>query len=60
MILEELDKGSSIEQALEIAGKKYPEEALQYTDENIDYIYVHYDYLLNHEKIKRRMQEMSN
>ena len=32
--------------ALEIAGEKYPEEALQYDAENIDDIHVHYDYLL--------------
>ena len=49
-----------IEKELEIAGKKYPEEALQYDAENMDDIHVHYDYLLNYEKIQNRMQEISN
>jgi len=49
-----------IEKALEIAGKKYPEEALQYDAENIDEIHVQYDHLLNYEKIQNRMQEISN
>ena len=36
------------------------EEALQYDAENIDDIHVHYDYLLNYEKIQNLMQEISN
>ena len=60
VILEELRKGSSIEKALDIASQKYPDEALQYNSENLDDIRDHYEYLLNHEAIKNRMQQMSN
>jgi hypothetical protein len=60
VILKELSKGNSIESALKVAGNKYPEEALQYDKENIEYIREHYEYLLNHEKIKQRIQDISN
>ena len=60
VILEELRKGSTIREALSIAAKKYPEEALQYDDDNIDDIHAHYDYLLNHKMIKNRIQQLSN
>ena len=48
IVLSELKKGSNIEEALDVAAEKYPEEALQYDDDNIDDIRIHYDYLLTH------------
>jgi hypothetical protein len=60
IILDALRNGKPIKEALDIAAKKYPEEALQYNDENIDDIHSHYDYLLNHDDIKNRMGQISN
>ncbi|MFQ5825476.1 MAG: YecA family protein [bacterium] len=60
VILEELRKGKSIKRALEVAAIKFPDEALQYDSNNINDIRDHYEYLLTHEEIKNRMQQMSN
>ena len=60
IVLHELNKGKSIQQALDIAAEKFPEEALEYNDENINEIFAHYEYLLNHEHIKNRTQQLSN
>jgi hypothetical protein len=60
IIIKELNKGRSIKKALKIAAKKYPDEALQYTDETIDEIKEHYEFLLNHELIKKKIARMTN
>ncbi len=60
IVLSELKKGSNIEEALDVAAEKYPEEALQYDDDNIDDIRIHYDYLLTHKIINNRMAQLSN
>lgn len=60
IVLSELGKGSSIKKALDAAAEKYPEEALQYDDDNIGDIRIYYDYLLNHESIKNRTAQLSN
>lgn len=60
VVLEGLRKGGTIREALDFAARKYPEEALQYDDDNIDDLHAHYDYLLNHELIKSRTQQLSN
>ena len=60
VILRELRKDRSVRKALKTANKKYPKEALQYSDENIDDIAAHYDYLLNHEDIMKRVKPFSN
>ena len=54
-VLRQLRKGRSIRKALKIAGKKYPSEALDWNEENIDDIAAHYDYLKNHDEIIRRL-----
>jgi hypothetical protein len=59
-ILKELKKGRSIKRALKIAAREYPDEALQYTDENLDDIQAHYEFLLNHELIKHKIAGLSN
>jgi len=60
VILNALREGKPIKDALDIAAKEYPEEALQYSDENIGDICSHYDYLLRHEDIKNRIRQISN
>ena len=59
-IIKELSKGRSIKKALKIAARQYPDEALQYTDENIDDIKEHYEFLLNHELMKKKIAQMTN
>lgn len=59
-ILPGLRKGKSIKAALDEAGRQYPQEALQYDDDNLEAIHAHYDYLLKHEKIKNRIRQISN
>jgi len=51
-----LRKSLSIQEALKLAGEKYPGEALQWDDETLQDIEAHYDYLKNYEDIlmKRR------
>lgn len=50
-----LEKTKKIRKAINKANKKYPNEALQYNEDNIADIREHYDYLLNHMKIVRRL-----
>ena len=50
-----LKKYGEIRKALNKANKKYPDEALMYDESNIDDIAAHYDYLLNHMEIVRRI-----
>ena len=59
-ILAELRKGGSIKQALKIAGEQHPEEALQYDDNTIHDIQAHYEYQLNHERIKARAKQLKS
>lgn len=57
-VVEALNQGCEIEEALAIAGAKYPNEAIRYDPATIDDIAAHYDYLKEHtaitEKIQRR------
>jgi len=46
-----LRKGLAITKALELAGEKYPNEALQWSENTIVEIKDHYEYLMNHEDI---------
>jgi len=46
-----LRRGLSIKKALELAGEKYPDEALQWDETTIAGIKDHYEYLMNHEDI---------
>ena len=50
-----LEKTGKIRKAINKANKKYPNEALQYNEDNIADILEHYDYLLNHMKIIRKL-----
>ncbi len=46
-----LRSGFGIREALAAAAGRYPEEALQWTEETLPDIRTHYEYLLNHEDI---------
>ncbi len=54
-----LRRGLSIKKALEVAGQKYPAEALKWDDETINEIKVHYEYLMNHEDILAKLDWLS-
>ena len=50
-----LRKGKNIRKALKKANKKYPKEALQIDESNINDVAAHYEYLLEHEDIIRKI-----
>ena len=60
VILQELYNGESIETALEKAAEEYPDETLEYTDDQLEDIEAHYEFLLNHEIIKGKIARLTN
>ncbi len=50
-VIKNLKKYGKIRKAINRANKEYPDEALEYNDENIDDIESHYDYLMKHMEI---------
>jgi hypothetical protein len=50
-VVEALNQGHTIKEALAIAGEKHPDEALQWDESNIAEIAAHYDYLKEHARI---------
>ena len=59
VVLKELRIGRTIKYALKIAGKKFPEEVLQWDESNIKDIAAHYDYMLKHEEIMKKLRSHS-
>ena len=55
-VLKGLRRGKSLVKAIEAANRKHPSEALEIVDGNIDAVAAHYDYLLQHEQIMRKLQ----
>jgi hypothetical protein len=56
VVVEALKQGHSIKESLAIAKAKFPDEAIEWGDDNIDEISAHYDYLRNHSDIIRMIQ----
>jgi hypothetical protein len=56
-VLRWLRKGKSSQKAIDKANKKYPKEALRIDDTNAEDIAAHYDYLLQHEEIMRKISQ---
>jgi hypothetical protein len=54
-VLRWLRKGKGIQKAINKANQKYLEEALAVAVENIDDVAAHYDYLLEHDNIIRKI-----
>lgn len=54
-VLRWLRKGKGIKKAINQANQKYPNEALKVDDSNINDVASHYDYLLEHENIMRKI-----
>ena len=51
-----LEKGKPIRKAIAKANEKYPGEALQVDDASLPDVQSHYEYLLEHERIMRRLK----
>ena len=56
-VVEELNQGRTIEEALSIAGEKHPGEAIKWDNGNIGDIADHYEYLKEHTRIMRMLQK---
>jgi len=54
-ILRWLRKGKKIQKAIERANNKYPKEALEVDEKTINDVAAHYEYLLEHEDIIKKM-----
>ena len=54
-VVEALNQGRLIEEALSMAGQKYPEDAIAWDSSNIDELAAHYDYLKEHARILRML-----
>jgi hypothetical protein len=55
-VVDALRQGHSIKEALAIARAKFPHEAIEWNDDNIDDISAHYDYLRNYSDILRMIE----
>ena len=58
-VIKQLRKGRDIKKALKMAARKYPSEALQWNEETIGDIAAHYEYLMEHEEITRKLSAMA-
>jgi len=54
-VIKWLKKYGKIRKAINKANKKYPNEALNYDDSNIDDIASHYEYLMQHMEIVQKI-----
>jgi hypothetical protein len=50
-VVEALNQGRPIEEALSMAGQKYPNEAISWDNNNLGDLAAHYDYLKEHARI---------
>jgi hypothetical protein len=56
-VVEALNQGRTIKEALTISGEKHPGEAIKWDNGNIGAIAAHYEYLKEHTRIMRMLQE---
>ena len=56
-VVEALNQGHTIKEALSIAGEKHPDEAIDWGDGNIGDIAAHYEYLKEHTRIMEVFQK---
>jgi Skp family chaperone for outer membrane proteins len=54
-VLRWLRKGKGIQKAINKANQKYPNEALEVVTDNVNDVAAHYDYLLEHDNIIRKI-----
>jgi len=58
-VIKQLRKGRNVKKALKMAARKYPLEALQWDEKNIGNIAAHYEYLMGHEEIMKKLSGLS-
>jgi hypothetical protein len=58
-VVEALIQGRTIKEALSIAGKKHPIEAIKWDEGNIGDIEAHYDYLKEHANILKSLKKQN-
>lgn len=56
-VVEALNQGRTIKEALAVAGEKHPDEAIKWDNGNIGDIAAHYEYLKEHTRIMRMLQK---
>lgn len=56
-VVEALNQGRTIKEALAVAGEKHPDEAIKWDNGNIGDIAAHYGYLKEHTRIMRMLQK---
>jgi hypothetical protein len=56
-VVEALNQGHTIKEALSIAGEKHPGEAIEWQNGNIGDIAAHYEYLKEHTRIVEVLQK---
>lgn len=54
-VLRWLRKGKDIKKAINKANRKYPKEALEVDNDNINDVAAHYDYIMEHDNIIRKI-----
>lgn len=54
-VIKKLRKVLNIKRTLKMAARKYPSEALQLDEKSIGDIAVHYEYLMKHEEIMKKL-----
>ena len=54
-VIKWLRKGKEIKKAIKKANQKYPKEALNVDENNINDVAAHYNYLLEHDNIMRKI-----
>jgi len=55
-VVEALNQGRTIKEAIAIASGKHPDDALQWDEDNISDIAAHYEYLRQHMRIMRTIR----
>ena len=56
-VVKALNQGHSIEDALAIAARKYPDEAINWDESYINDISAHYEYQKEHKKIMKMIEK---
>jgi len=59
-VVNALRQGKTIKESLAIAGTQFPDEAIRWSDDNIEEIAAHYDYLRNHSDILKMIETHKN
>ena len=58
-VLRWMRKGKPVKNAIAKANHKYPDEALQVTDDSLEDVQAHYKYLAQHDAICRKLRGRS-